>query len=155
MLPRAEVVEFDIVTDPVDGDFSARSATGRVRTSRAPTEADLMVSRRIFRLRRASGISQREMSAKIGITSPQMYRYENGLARISTGRLLRIANALNVEMGALLYDVVPPRKEGEESEHCPDLASLIDAYRFIQSPEHRAALLNLARSLSRGEAVGT
>lgn len=123
------------------------AADAALRMTRAPMPADLAVGRRIRDLRRAAGLTQRGISVLAGVTSAQVHRYERGLARISTGRLLKIADGLGVSIEVLL--------EGAQTASRPlpadgqsDLDSLCRAFLAIRSPEQRQALLVLARSMA-------
>ena len=62
--------------------------------------------------RLARGLSQSELAGRIGITFQQVQKYENGVNRISAGRLIRIAAALNVPLTAF-YDTVA--RKGDRS----------------------------------------
>lgn len=60
-----------------------------------------MKSNRIQELRKARGLSQRELAARIGIHPPTLSQLENGHVRLWPGYARRIARALNVTLADL------------------------------------------------------
>ena len=48
------------------------------------------------------GTSQRELGRRLGVAMRQVQKYEEGVNRVSVGRLFQIARALDVEVAALL-----------------------------------------------------
>jgi len=133
------------------GEDEPREST--LSLTRAPMAADRAVGRRIRDLRRAAGMTQRSVSAMLGITSAQVHRYEHGVARISTGRLLKIADCLGVSIETLLEgaSLSPPRGVENPSE----VEALTRAFLSIRDPDQREALLVLARSMARRSARPT
>ena len=61
-------------------------------------EFDLFVGRRIRELRKAKGLSQKELAKRLGISPQQLQKYENWTDRISAGRLYDIAKQLGVSV---------------------------------------------------------
>ncbi len=62
-------------------------------------QVDLHIGNQIYAARLAKGLSRQELSDQIGVTHQQLQKYEKGINRISVGRLVLIAKALdrNVE----------------------------------------------------------
>lgn len=115
--------------------------------SRAPTPMDVAVGCRIGELRRRAGLTQREVSQRVGVTPAQFFRYERGLARISTGRLMRICEALNIPLEAFM-ELGGPRRETHASAET-EFQALLAAYRNIPHEAQRLALLTIARSMAQ------
>lgn len=123
-----------------------RTAAGPTHaTSRAPTRTDESIGAAIRSFRRDAGMTQRDLARRVGVTPPQMHRYEAGAARLPAGRLVQIAEALNVRGTALLGT----RDEALE----PELEGLVKAWGAIADPLQRRALLQLARSMAQQGAV--
>jgi transcriptional regulator with XRE-family HTH domain len=59
-------------------------------------EKDKIVGARIRALRAMYGITAAVLGARIGLTGEQIGRYENGIQRITAGRLWSLAEAMNV-----------------------------------------------------------
>ena len=54
------------------------------------------------------GLTQQEMAALIGVTFQQACKYENGSNRVSSGRLYRIAQALDTDVGYFFEGIGKP-----------------------------------------------
>jgi transcriptional regulator with XRE-family HTH domain len=63
-----------------------------------PEPVDAYVGKRIKMQRRILGVSQSDLAKAIGVTFQQVQKYENGRNRVSSSRLHRIANSLNVQV---------------------------------------------------------
>jgi len=57
---------------------------------------DIDVGMRIRARRMAKGMSQTELGAMLGVTFQQVQKYEKGINRVGAGRLVRVAEALDV-----------------------------------------------------------
>lgn len=64
--------------------------------TKLPSPADRYVGQRIRMRRAALGITQEKLADAIGITFQQLQKYEKGVNRITAGRLLEIADFLDV-----------------------------------------------------------
>lgn len=136
----------------VEGSAAARpTAVVRAANKRAPTPADAAVGRRIRDYRVAVGMALAELSSRVGVSQPQLYRYESGLTRVAASRLIAISDALGVSVEALTSrgDAAPLRKPGGGTE--VDL--LLRAFNNIGRPERRSALIALARSMADTDAA--
>jgi transcriptional regulator with XRE-family HTH domain len=119
--------------------------------TRAPTAADVAVGVRIRALRRAAGRTQKQLAVHVGVTNAQLHRYETGISRVATSRLVAIAKALDVRVEDLLNDA------GARTEpampYAAEFASLARAFAAIADPNHRAALVSLANTMAGATAV--
>jgi transcriptional regulator with XRE-family HTH domain len=120
----------------------------RAVNKRAPTDADAAVGRRIRDCRIAMGLSLSDLSSQVGVSQPQLYRYECGLTRVAASRLIAIAGALGVPIESLArgHDVRPVGMSPTCSSAEADL--LLRAFSSIGQPERRSALIALARSMA-------
>ncbi|MGA7787338.1 MAG: helix-turn-helix transcriptional regulator [Xanthobacteraceae bacterium] len=66
-------------------------------TARQPSNVDQYVAQRIRAKRKAMGLTQSELSVKLGVTFQQMQKYEKGTNRISAGRLYRLCEIFAVD----------------------------------------------------------
>ena len=57
---------------------------------------DFEVGQRIRARRMAKGMSQTELGNMLGVTFQQVQKYEKGVNRVGAGRLVRVAEALDV-----------------------------------------------------------
>src|SRR3954462_13876528 len=64
--------------------------------TKSTTSHDVEVGQRIRARRMAKGMSQTELGALLGVTFQQVQKYEKGVNRVGAGRLVRVAEALDV-----------------------------------------------------------
>lgn len=55
------------------------------------------LSQKLQLLRKNQGLTRQQLAARAGITGQQLYKYERGLDRLSVGRLLLLAQGLNLQ----------------------------------------------------------
>src|SRR3954453_3475397 len=75
-------------------------AGGREMGPKEPNEIDRLVGSRVRQRRMQLGVSQEQLAAALGITVPQVQKYEKGVNRIGASRLHKIAGLLGVPIGA-------------------------------------------------------
>lgn len=73
---------------------------------------DRLIGQKLRAARKASGLSQSALGERVGLTFQQIQKHENGLVRISAGRLAHIAAALNIPI-QFFYDDLGGLKNGE------------------------------------------
>ncbi len=69
-------------------------------TTRKVTPFDLHIGQRIKVLRNTAGLNQNDFAAKLGVSQQQVQKIENGLNRISAGRLWEVSIVLGVPVSA-------------------------------------------------------
>jgi ribosome-binding protein aMBF1 (putative translation factor) len=75
--------------------------TQKQRRLRVRDKADLaqlidkLVAKRIRTRRIDKGLTQQVLAQRVGVASQQIHKYESGISRITAGRLLQIAEALD------------------------------------------------------------
>jgi transcriptional regulator with XRE-family HTH domain len=123
----------------------AEKRVGRAR----PQDVDRYVGARMRERRIMLGLTQHQMAELIGVTYQQAHKYEKAITRVAASRLHSIARALGIEVTYFF--------EGLQSEGrlvpSPERRMLVDLarnYLSIPVPEHRAAILMLARALAEG-----
>ncbi|WP_417257375.1 helix-turn-helix domain-containing protein [Celeribacter sp.] len=92
---------------------------------------------RIKELRTAAGLSVQALADKAGLSRSYLNEIENGKKTINARRLETIARALSVRPADLI----------ENTDESPEFKEIIETFRAM-SPENRALVLNLARSLA-------
>src|SRR4029453_3788062 len=76
----------------------ARKSSGRMASKGFPNPIDVHVGARIRLRRTLLGISQSVLAETIGLTFQQVQKYERGSNRVSSSRLVDLANALDVSV---------------------------------------------------------
>ena len=64
-----------------------------------PNEIDRLVGSRVRQRRMQLGMSQEQLAEQLGLTVPQVQKYETGVNRIGASRLHKIAGLLGVPIG--------------------------------------------------------
>src|SRR5688500_580149 len=88
----------------LDSEINARDENGHEHRLPGPSrrrakDIDRLVGARIRERRIMLGPTQQQLARLIGVTFQQTYKYERGLTRVASGRLYRIAQALNTDVG--------------------------------------------------------
>ena len=126
-----------------------------------PNEIDRLVGSRVRQRRMQLGMSQEGLAEQLGITVPQVQKYEKGVNRIGASRLHKIAGLLGMPIGSFFE----AHKGAGASETSADTAeehdqpdpsvfgdretiALAMAFQRITRPEVRRALLELARAVA-------
>jgi transcriptional regulator with XRE-family HTH domain len=125
----------------------------RGANKRAPTDADAAVGRRIRDCRIAMGMPLGELSGRVGVSQPQLYRYECGLTRVAASRLIAIAASLGVSVETLTGGSGHHPIGAVDSSSAAEIDLLLHAFSNIVRPERRSALIALARSMAETEAA--
>lgn len=135
--------------------FATEPGWEGVRTSvnnRAPTVNDSAIGRRIRTYRVAKGMPMSELSSRVGVSNPQLHRYERGITRVAASRLIAIAEALNVSVETLVRgEGTPAALEGQTGTNslASEAYALTQAFNSIRRPELRFALIALAQSMAK------
>ena len=74
--------------------MQGRAARRQTRTG--PDPVDIHVAMRVRERRIELGLTQPDVAGELGISFPNLYKYEKGKNRISAGRLYRLSKALGV-----------------------------------------------------------
>jgi transcriptional regulator with XRE-family HTH domain len=126
-----------------------------------PNEIDRLVGSRVRQRRMQLGMSQEGLAAALGITVPQVQKYEKGINRIGASRLHKIAGLLGVPISTFFeaHEGAPASATSvgvAEGHDQPDPSVFADretlalalAFSRITRPELRRALLDLARAIA-------
>ena len=135
-----------------------------------PNEIDRLVGSQVRQRRMQLGISQEQLAEQLGLTVPQVQKYETGVNRIGASRLHKIAGLLGVPIGTFFEahagaQARAPEMGGAEAGAAeagaaapgqPDPSVFADretialalAFSRITRPQLRRALLELARAVA-------
>jgi len=131
----------------------AESSTKRDRGRRPPEDIDRHVASRMRARRIMLGLTQQQLAASIGVTYQQANKYESGANRITSGRLYRVAQALNTEVGYFFEGI------GSDVTFIPTeqqrlLLDLARNFTAIPIRKYQELVVSLARALAAGWAEG-
>ena len=107
---------------------------------------DIAIGGRIRTRREELRITQAQLAAGAGVTFQQIQKYERGVNRVSAARLLQIASVLK-STGAALLGELETAAGDELALAAPGVAELLAAFRGIENPAQRDALLTVAKGL--------
>ena len=144
-----------------------RKSSGRMASKGYPNPIDVHVGKRIRLRRTLLGISQVALAEAIGLTFQQIQKYEKGSNRVSSSRLMDMANVLDVsvpyffeEMGADVQNQTPamlmnakklPDGGGEKDPMARrETLELVRAYYRIADPTVRKRLAELVKTVAKG-----
>jgi len=122
---------------------------------RRATAADAVVARNIRVYRLAKGMSQSDLAAVLGVTFQQVQKYEKGANRVASGRLVRIAEVLEVPLMALLQG--SGNAPGSSAESSLRLISdrrafrLAETFAKIRDSKLRLSLVDLVERVARAQ----
>jgi transcriptional regulator with XRE-family HTH domain len=144
-----------------------RKSSGRMASKGFPNPIDVHVGGRIRLRRTLLGISQEALAKGIGLTFQQIQKYEKGDNRVSSSRLVDIADALEVSVpyffaemstgvgaqspAALLKAGQRPTAIDNEDDPLArrETLELVRAYYRIADPAVRKRLRELVSSIAR------
>jgi transcriptional regulator with XRE-family HTH domain len=132
-----------------------KKSSDKVRARRAD-HRDAEVGRRVRTRRMQKGLSQSELGDRIGVTFQQVQKYEKGVNRIGSGRLERIATALEVPIAYFFGDGkggVSGAKGGGEQPQSVLLQTrtsvrLLEAFNRFVSPRAARLFVELAEEIA-------
>ena len=108
---------------------------------------DESIGSRIMNLRIASGYSRNILAEHLNISHQQLQKYEKGINRISTGRLMQIAEFLKVDCQSL-YQNSDDQKEFSEIDTKEQRQSLefFKLFKKIEDTEFKRCICSLIRT---------
>jgi transcriptional regulator with XRE-family HTH domain len=129
-----------------------RSGSGEAHISkRLPTATDHAVGTQIRSLRRAAGLTLKDLGEAVGVSVVQFQRYETGASRVAAGRLFAISDALGVRVDSLIVESASAEVEPMSRKRRNENAELARVFNAISDPHHRQAIVALARAVAAGE----
>lgn len=118
-------------------------------------EVDVFAGQQLKFLRKQSGVSQKSLAEKVGVTFQQIQKYEKGLNRISVSMLYKFCQLFNVkpsyffyaESGAEDQSQLYTYKIAESKEEADDLIEIINLCRSIKDPVKLRLVKDLIKSV--------
>ncbi|WP_375653593.1 helix-turn-helix domain-containing protein [Bartonella sp. OD88NMGDW] len=90
---------------------------------------DLFVGKKIRFRRKMLKMSQKTLGQHLGVTFQQIQKYENGLNRVSAGRLKEISDILNVPVSFFYADILAKK---QPTYHHDEIASSTEEYLLLK-----------------------
>ncbi len=116
-------------------------------------QIDKFIGDKIYNLRLGKGLSRQQLAEVIGVTHQQLQKYEKGTNRISAGRLVLIAQALDQApeffYGGFEKDAVAPEENTMHQRMCIEVSR---NFMKLRNSDHQNAINSLLRSLVKESA---
>ncbi|WP_375650446.1 helix-turn-helix domain-containing protein [Bartonella sp. OT172YNZD] len=104
---------------------------------------DIFIGKKIRLRRKMLKMSQKTLGQHLGVTFQQIQKYENGLNRVSAGRLKEISDTLNIPVSFFYADIItkqqPPYPHDEIASSTEEYL-LLKRFRVLTSIKQRAIL---------------
>jgi transcriptional regulator with XRE-family HTH domain len=136
-------------------------AKTNIMTRRGGTSArrvephDVEVGRRIRIRRLERQMSQTELATRLGVTFQQVQKYEKGLNRVGAGRLMRVAEALEVPVSFFFLEegrgAAPEQPSVMNFLDTAYSVRLVQAFARISERSVQKAIVDLVERLSEQE----
>jgi transcriptional regulator with XRE-family HTH domain len=127
-------------------EVASRLGTRRPRAQ----DIDRHIGARLRQRRVMNGLTQQTLADLIGVTYQQAHKYENGVNRISAGRLYMIARVLGVDV-SYFYEGLQDEPAKEPSPQQRVFLDLARNFRSIRTRKHQEAICLLTRILANLE----
>ena len=116
-------------------------------------QIDKFIGDKIYSLRLGKGLSRQQLAEVIGVTHQQLQKYEKGTNRISAGRLVLIAQALDKSpeffYAGFEKDAAAPEENTMHQRMCIEVSR---NFMKLRNSEHQNAINSLLRSLVKESA---
>lgn len=116
------------------------------RNDEMTKKIDDSVSCKIMRSRIEQGLSRKQLARRINVTHQQLHKYEMGMNRITIGRLVLIASALNKPL-LYFFDNLET-EENARPQHSRMAIEVSRNFMKIKSAANRDAVNTLIRTLA-------
>ena len=123
------------------------------RPAKRPNPIDLTVGRNVRIWRMAKGLSQIQLAKRLGVAFQQVQKYEVGINRIGTGRLVQIAAILDVPISALFEGANAAEPSQSSLALVSDSRSfrLAHAFATIKHNRLRLSLVQLVEKIAASQ----
>ena len=109
---------------------------------------DQHVGKQILKRRMVLGLSLQQLAGLIGVSYQQAHKYEQGLNRITCGRLYQISQALEVPVAWFFDCLTGDTPLLEASPRIRLSLELVRNFAAISNEKHKEALTHMARVLA-------
>lgn len=92
----------------------------KIKKKGGPVDHDKVIGANLNKIRLAMQLSQQELAKLAGVTFQQIQKYEKGTNRLSASRLVRISNALDVDIDVFFDGVIDTTPKKLSLENIPD-----------------------------------
>jgi len=138
-------------TTSKQGALMRKKSGGNTMKARRATDADIAIGERIRARRNQIELSQEELGQALGVSFQQIQKYEKGVNRLSSGRLVELAATLQCSAADLIGGVEKASAKSTPFSRyaaSKEGVAIINAMAKISSPALRRHVINLAETLA-------
>lgn len=132
------------------------TGTGTTDRRKRSRMLDAEVGQSIRLHRKSAKMTLQGLADRLGIAYQQVQKYETGVNRVGAGRLMEIAEILNVPV-ASFFETPYGRRGDDEAAADPEMAlqgrQLLVSFMRIRDPQKRRSAIAYIRSLGENEAT--
>lgn len=121
-----------------------------VASAATPQQDDIDVARAVREIRQSRGLSQRQLAGRMQVPRTYISKIENGKAMPTLSSLERLANALEVDVCALLRDARSRRQVETNAIFGDPFLAEIAALMSRLDPFQKSMFLNQVREMASG-----
>ena len=121
--------------------------------NKQPHPVDIHVGSRVKLRRNVLGLSQAELSRRLGLTFQQIQKYENGTNRVSASRLFEMGVILDVPVSFFFDGLLGPKAQQSSNEITAKVLRTAGQLHHLPDSSVRDSLISLISALHR-EATG-
>ena len=125
----------------------AKQLDKRGRRGRRPENIDRHIGGRMRERRLMLGLTQQQLAELIGVSFQQMYKYERGTNRVSSGRLYVIGQVLGVDVG-YFFEGIGGDETFRPTQEQRLLLELARNFMAIPHRRHQKEIVALVRALA-------
>lgn len=101
-----------------------------------------ILGRNLRRIRKARGITQKDLAIKLDISPQQLYKYETGKSKIDVNKLNDLRRILQVPMDLLLFDA-------QDMQNSDATLRFIKEFNRLANPEFKEAIIKLMQQMNK------
>jgi transcriptional regulator with XRE-family HTH domain len=123
-------------------------------TRTGPQQVDKFVGARVRLARTLANMSQEKLGEKLGVTFQQVQKYEKGVNRIGSSRMVQIAATFKRPVSWFFDGATEESQTGDARDLVTEMLgtaqglALAEAFLAIERPQQRGALVSIAQGLS-------
>lgn len=107
------------------------------------------LGRKLYEARCTAGLNRDELAKKIGISGPQLTKYENGTNQISIAKLILIAKTLFLDLNYFFKDIKPVEWDEKTAKDRSFYLDVSNNFMQIKDMACKKILSDLLKLLAR------
>jgi transcriptional regulator with XRE-family HTH domain len=122
------------------------------KNNSSTTEIDCLIGERVRSRRLRAKVSQAALGEALGVTFQQVQKYESGANRIGCGRLMKIAEVLECDVGEFYGNQATASTPFSKFMATKDGVAIVEAMLKIKNQALRRTVIDIAEKLAEAQA---